>query len=179
MRSLDELKALLLRHFALVLAVVVLGSTAIIQLPQILRLGALAKELQVQAQQLRIEPERPDPEKLARWERQVPTESIEEPARFLITLNRLAVETGCQLGNSVDSPRQPVEGADGLASIDAAVRLTGRYYQLQRFLTALRAQERTLAVVRADISGATWPELTMDLTIRRYLRTSGLASAAQ
>lgn len=180
MRSIDDVKGVLLRHFVLVLAVFVLGSAAAIEVPRLMKIGALKRKAEeYRAQALAVKKDGPSAEELAVWKREVPEASLSEPAGFVVTLRQIARDAQCELGNSGDTAATEVEAGLGLSSIESTAKLKGSYEGVLRFFTLLRREQRVVAITKANVSVSEYPKLQADLTIRRYVRRGAPAAGVQ
>jgi len=167
----DDVKRLLLHRFGAVLVAALLASIVLIQGPKLLALEHL-RQLAVknQARKMAAENARPSQEQIAKWEREVPGATIAEPSQFLVSLEYVAMQSGCTLGNTGDTPATPVEKAGALASIDTSVQVSGPYEALLKFLQMVRAEPRVMAVTRFSITASQHPRLQAEMSIRRYVR---------
>jgi Tfp pilus assembly protein PilO len=181
MQVVDEIKRVLLQRFGLVLGVTLVLVTTLVQAPQLWALETSRRDaLRNKAKMRAADEARPSLDQIAQWERSVPAATIAEPSQFLVNLESVAMQSGCELGNTGDSQPVEVEKADSLATIDTNVQVKGTYENLLKFLRQLRAEPRLLAVVQTNVSVTDHPKLQADLTIRRYVRrTSGFTGAHQ
>ena len=173
MPSLNSLKTLLLRRFVLVTVVTLVGTTALLQLPRAWTLRKLWVEVrQYRTQAMELRAHAPTPEAVAQWERAVPDTALGEPPRFVVNLRQLAAHADCRVSSTGDNSPVAVEGADSLASIDTAIKVTGSYAGLLDFFKSLRAEPRVVAISRATVTADHYPTLQAELTVRRYVRRS-------
>ncbi|MFN3652779.1 MAG: hypothetical protein ACK47B_24635 [Armatimonadota bacterium] len=171
MRSSDELKTLLLRHFMLVMIVGVLGSTMLIHTPRVAQLQRASRE-HIQALQGLKDPQlkEPEPAQQAVWQEEVPLNGLQEGAAFTGAMRALALEADCVLKECSPGEPEPVQEQEELVALEGTVVLDGTYDQLLTFVNLLREQQRLLTVSRVIVKPADYPKLSATLGVRRYIR---------
>lgn len=178
MSLLAEAKTLLSERYPLVFAVTLLGATVLIQAPRVAEFGALAQEAtDYQQRSVKSQSTLASMDQIAEWGRAVPSANMAESSQFLVALEEMAMNSRCDLGNTSDAPVKAVENADSLDMIEANVEVFGTYDALLGMLKKVREDDRVLAITKATISPVEYPKLRAELTLRRYVRHTGLASA--
>lgn len=165
----DDLQTFLLKRFVLVLITVVLGSTALIQMPGVLRLRGLAREMRAASLAAKKVPPLPPRERVAAWVRAVPDGDLSEPGEVFILLKKLAEDASCDLEDTGEKPPAGMQDNEKLGLVERNIRLKGTYQGLRRFFALLRQRERVFAVTSCSIMPAKWPQLQAELAIRRYV----------
>jgi hypothetical protein len=180
MSLLAEAKTLVSERYPLVFAVTLLGVTALIQSPRLAEFGSLAQEASMNRDKsIKSRSTQASMADIAVWGRNVPSANMAESSQFLVTLEEIAMNTRCDLGNTSDAPVKAVENADSLDMIEANVEVFGSYDAILAMLKKVREDSRVLAVTRASVTPVEYPRLRAELTLRRYVRHTGLAAAAK
>ena len=180
MSLLAEAKTLVSERYPLVFAVTLLGVTALIQSPRLAEFGALAEEASInRAKSIKSQSTLASMPEIAAWGRSVPSANMAESSQFLVALEEIAMNSRCDLGNTSDAPVKAVENADSLDMIEANVEVFGSYDAILAMLKKVREDDRVIAVTKASITPAEYPRLRAELTLRRYVRHTGLLPTAK
>jgi hypothetical protein len=180
MSLLAEAKTLISERYPLVFAVTLLGVTALVQSPRIAEFGALAETAtSFQQKSVVAQNTQATMPQIAAWGRAVPSANMAESSQFLVTLEDMAMDSRCDIGNTSDAPVKAIENADSLDMIEANVEVFGTYDAILAMLKKIRDNERVLAVTQANVTPVQYPRLRAELTVRRYLRHTGLAPTAK
>jgi hypothetical protein len=175
MSLLAEAKRLVSERYPLVFAATLLGVTALIQAPRVGEFAGLAQEATTyRKQSIKSQSTQASMAQIAAWGRSVPSANMAESSQFLVTLEELAMNSRCDLGNTSDAPVKAVENADSLDMIEANVEVFGSYDAILAMLKKIREDDRVLAVTKASVTPVEYPRLRAELTLRRYVRHTGL-----
>ena len=176
MSLLAEARTLISERYPLVFVVTLLGVTAVVQAPRLAEFGALAQVAsENQKKTIASRSTQASMAQIAEWGRQVPNANMAESSQFLVTLEEMANNSRCDIGNTSDAPVKAVENTDSLDMIEANVEVFGTYDSILAMLKKIRDDERVLAVTKASVTPVEYPRLRADLTLRRYVRHTGLA----
>jgi hypothetical protein len=175
MSLLADAKTLVTERYPLVFAVTLLGVTALIQAPRVAEFGALAQAAsENRDKSIKSQSTQASMPEIAAWGRAVPSANMAESSQFLVTLEEMAMNSRCDIGNTSDAPVKAVENADSLDMIEANVEVFGTYDAILAMLKKVRQDQRVLAVTRATVTPVEYPRLRAELTLRRYVRHTGL-----
>jgi hypothetical protein len=175
MSLLADAKTLVTERYPLLFAVTLLGVTALIQAPRLAEFGTLAQEASTNREKtVKAQSTQASMPQIAAWGRSVPSANMAESSQFLVSLEEMAMNTRCDIGNTSDAPVKAVENADSLDMIEANVEVFGTYDAILSLLKKIREDDRVLAVSKASITPTQYPKLRAELTLRRYVRHTGL-----
>jgi hypothetical protein len=178
MSLLAEAKTLVSERYPLVFAVTLLGVTALVQSPRIAEFSSLAQEAsEYRKTSVKAQSTQASMSQIAAWGRSVPSANMAESSQFLVALEEMAMNSRCDLGNTSDAPVKAVENADSLDMIEANVEVFGSYDAILSMLKKVREDDRVLAVTKASVTPVEYPRLRAELTLRRYVRHTGLVPA--
>lgn len=178
MSLLAEAKTLVTERYPLVFAVTLLGVTGLVQAPRIAEFSVLAQEATLNREKtIQSSTTQASMADIAAWGRSVPSANMAESSQFLVVLEEMAMNSNCDIGNTSDAPVKAVENADSLDMIEASVEVFGSYDAILSMLKKIREDSRVLAVTKASITPVEYPRLRAELTLRRYVRHTGLASS--